>query len=84
MNDFYSKQSDDCDSPLRDSFNVYLNDKHAASDLILSMGHCEAQNALHELLWTAPHAVAKVLALLYPYNAEQADRVERVIQGTLF
>ncbi len=71
------------ENPLRASFDVYLNDKHAALDLVASCTCDQARNLLRDLYIQAPHAVAKAMALRYPYTAEQADEVERVIQDTL-
>jgi len=59
MNDFYSRYSINGDSPLKESFDVYLHDKHAALDRIAMLGPCESRDMLRSLYLAAPHAVAK-------------------------
>lgn len=83
MNDYYSRYSIKGDSPLRESFDVYLNDKHAAFDRIAMLDSCEARDMLRSLYMSAPHAVAKDLAIHYPWSALAADEAERFIQDTL-
>jgi len=83
MNDFYSRYSINGDSPLKESFDVYLHDKHAALDRIAMLGPCESRDMLRSLYLAAPHAVAKDLAIHYPWSALVADEAERFIQDTL-
>ncbi len=83
MNDYYSRYSIKGDNPLRESFEMYLNDKHAAMDRIAMLGPCESRDMLRSLYMSAPHAVAKDLAIHYPWSALAADEVEAFIQDTL-
>lgn len=71
------------DSPLRESFNVYLSDKHAALDCITGMTCNETRGVLRDLYIQAPHALAKVLAIRFPWSVEQADETEGHVQDLL-
>lgn len=83
MNDYYSRYSITGDSPLRESFDVYLKDKHAALDLITGMTCNETRGVLRDLYIDAPHALAKALAIRFPWSAEQADETEGHVQDLL-
>lgn len=75
---YYRSQS--VENPLRESFDVYLNDKYAASDLIQTLTVADLRGVLQMTRDIAPHAVAKVLAIFWPYCATLADEVEAAIQ----
>lgn len=84
MNDYYSRYSIKGDSPLRESFDVYLNDKHAAFDRIAMLNDHQAHDLIRGLMVSAPHAVAKELAIHYPWGPTAADEAERFIQDSLY
>ena len=71
------------ENPLRESFDTYLHDPSAALTQITSLDRGEAQELLRDLYINAPHALAKCLALRYPWCAEVADTAERYVQETL-
>lgn len=71
------------ENPLRASFDVYLDDKHAALDLITSMTCNQTRGLLRDLYVDAPHAVAKAMAIRFPYSRDRADTTEHNIQELL-
>lgn len=77
------RYSVNAESPLRISYDVYLGDKHAALDRIQTLDAPTARLLLVNLYLNAPHAVAKALAIAYPWSADVADQVERFIQQSL-
>lgn len=83
MNDFYTKVSQNCDSPLRESYEVYLHSKRAAVDLISSLTPADLRGALLMLQADAPHATAKMLAIMWPWSDAVACEVEDFIQEFL-
>lgn len=78
---YYRSQS--VENPLRESFDIYLYDKHTANDLIASLSHKDSRDLLLLLRELAPHAVAKALAVLYPWSATVADETEARLQEML-
>lgn len=83
MNDYHSIQSSDVSSQLALSFDVYLHDRHTAADQIVALTHSQARMLLLDLWTNAPHAVARALAIAYPWSADVADQAERMTQDTL-
>lgn len=71
------------DSPLRASFDMYLDDHHAAQDRITTLGLEGAKQLLRDLYADAPHAVSKALAIRHPWSPEEANDVETAIQEML-
>jgi len=83
MNDFYSRYSVKAENPLRVSFDVYLNDRHAGADLITGMTCNEARGLLRDIREHAPHVFAKCAAIRFPWDDVQANATEHGIQELL-
>lgn len=71
------------ENPLRVSFDTYLSDPAAALTQIAALDRFECKQLLHDLYVHAPHALAKALAIRYPWSADIADRAERIVQECL-
>jgi len=71
------------ENPLRESFDIYMWDTHAALNQITACTGEQARNLLRDMYVNAPHALAKALAIRYPWSPEVADAAESVIQESL-
>lgn len=74
----------DAQDPLKASFQVYLHDSKAAHNQIQALSGQDARGVLMFLYGSAPHAVAKQLAIFWPWTADNADAAEAHVQESLF